>query len=83
MVLFLMYHFKWVDQREKLGYNSKIGSELEISTVFEGMWWRSGGPRKMLNFSSCALVESRPFWANLAITNNHIDIAVCIAIITT
>ena len=35
----------------------------------------------MLNFSSSAMMESRPFWANLAIANNHIDIAVYTAIV--
>ena len=30
MVLFLMYHFEWVDQREKPGYNRGIGAKLEV-----------------------------------------------------
>ena len=44
MVLFLMYHFKCVDQREKPGYNSKIGSGkaklLEAFGKFYEQNWR-------------------------------------------
>ena len=30
MILFLMYHFEWVDQREKQGNNMGIGTKLEV-----------------------------------------------------
>ena len=45
MVLFLMHHFEWVDQREKPGYNrGKIGSWkakiLEAFGKFYEQNWR-------------------------------------------